>query len=474
MKLSFLLTITLLSILTINAQVPADSMYFGFNPPEDSAIIFAPGFISIDNRYDQNGVFSPDGKEFCFTVTNSDWSNSELYYTKLEDSVWRTPKKADFVNGVIWDPFFSPDGSSLIYCDNNPTNIWKLEKDSNNWANPVLLDSPVNSSSYEWSPSLSMDGTIYYYSRRNENIFWAKMENGSYTQTEEVESPINSFSDKEPFIAADESFLLICSTDRPGRFGQDDIFISYRKNNRWTNPKNVGPQINSSEIEFSPNLTPDNKYLIFTRRVAWQTNTPTDIYWVNTSFIEDLKLTNYEPYILNKIPNQTDSVGYIYSYTIPDSIFIDDDGNETLTFSAVQKNGNDLPEWLNFDPATRTFSGTPTAQTYYNIKVTATDTAGAFVSTIFILTIKGTVGISDVGCSESLKLYPNPANDKIQIEYKGMSQSDLCQMVSVDGKVVYTGLLETGSINVSDINRGLYIMKLFIKDEVICRKIIIE
>jgi hypothetical protein len=66
-----------------------------------------------------------------------------------------------------------------------------------------------------------------------------------------------------------------------------------------------------------------------------------------------------------------------------------------LTYTASLANGAALPLWLNFSPATRTFSGTPPADALSNltIKVTANDGTGLTVSDEFVLTLQGTVEV---------------------------------------------------------------------------------
>jgi len=44
--------------------------YFGQTPPDTLPIIFAPGIICLDNRFEARGAFSPDGISFYFTITN--------------------------------------------------------------------------------------------------------------------------------------------------------------------------------------------------------------------------------------------------------------------------------------------------------------------------------------------------------------------------------------------------------------------
>lgn len=62
---------------------------------------------------------------------------------------------------------------------------------------------------------------------------------------------------------------------------------------------------------------------------------------------------------------------------IPDDIFFDDDSSAALTYSVQLSDGKPIPAWITFDPATRTFSGTPAETAEYTIIVTAADKANA-------------------------------------------------------------------------------------------------
>ena len=52
------------------AQAIPDGSYFGQRPPGDSAVVFAPGIISLADADHNIGkvAFSPDGKECYITV----------------------------------------------------------------------------------------------------------------------------------------------------------------------------------------------------------------------------------------------------------------------------------------------------------------------------------------------------------------------------------------------------------------------
>ena len=74
-----------------------------------------------------------------------------------------------------------------------------------------------------------------------------------------------------------------------------------------------------------------------------------------------------------------------WHYVLPAATFADPDAGDVLHYSAARADGSPLPGWLNFDAATRTFSGmaSPTDAGLLALRVTATDTAGASVNLAF-------------------------------------------------------------------------------------------
>jgi hypothetical protein len=65
--------------------------------------------------------------------------------------------------------------------------------------------------------------------------------------------------------------------------------------------------------------------------------------------------------------------GQPFTFTIPDNIFIDDDSNTPLKYSATLINGNPLPSLISFDPGRRMFSGTPLETGEITIRVVVAD-----------------------------------------------------------------------------------------------------
>jgi Ca2+-binding RTX toxin-like protein len=120
--------------------------------------------------------------------------------------------------------------------------------------------------------------------------------------------------------------------------------------------------------------------------------TATDSSNATASSIFNLAITNTNdaPVLVNEITNQTALEDNAFSFIFEANTFSDVDADDSLTYSATQFDGSDLPSWLSFDAQTRTFSGTPTNAdvSTLNIKVTATDKDGATATDTFALTIE--------------------------------------------------------------------------------------
>ncbi|MFN3628594.1 MAG: putative Ig domain-containing protein [Casimicrobiaceae bacterium] len=99
--------------------------------------------------------------------------------------------------------------------------------------------------------------------------------------------------------------------------------------------------------------------------------------------------TNDAPEVGVPLANQSGRVGEALSWQLPAGAFFDVDAGDALTYAATLADGSALPAWLSFDAATGTFSGTPTAAGSVQLRVTATDLAGASASQSLTLTIAG-------------------------------------------------------------------------------------
>jgi hypothetical protein len=98
--------------------------------------------------------------------------------------------------------------------------------------------------------------------------------------------------------------------------------------------------------------------------------------------------TNDAPTVANAIPNQNATENSPFNFQFAANTFADVDANTTLVYSAQLANGDALPAWLGFDPATLSFSGTPGNGDIGNLTIRIIASDGiANVSAQFQLTV---------------------------------------------------------------------------------------
>ncbi len=309
--------------------------YFGQNPPDGKAELFAQGIMST-GLDELNAAFFPNNKEVIFSVILVPAKQWEwrLVMMKEENGRWSKPEIAEFnkdFSGV--DPFVTYDGNRIYFCSNRPRSgqgkpednfdIWYVDRTESGWTAPVNIGPPINSDKHEFYPSLTKDGTMYFQSRREggmgeSDIYFSKLKDGKYSTAEILPEPINSEgAEGDAFIAPDESYIILSAERKENNIGGSDLWISFKyPDGSWSKIVNFGLRVNSENAENCPILSPCGKYLFFTSRrsaeypdstivtydklqKAWTSpqNAPWfgDIYWVGAAIIKDIKdsiLTN--------------------------------------------------------------------------------------------------------------------------------------------------------------------------------------
>ena len=111
------------------------------------------------------------------------------------------------------------------------------------------------------------------------------------------------------------------------------------------------------------------------------------------SVFDDFNLSvanvNDAPTVAAPLVDQSANQGSAFSYTFAAGSFTDVDVGDTLSYGATLSSGAALPNWLNFNAATRTFSGTPANADVgsISVRVIATDRASASVADEFLLSV---------------------------------------------------------------------------------------
>jgi len=278
----WILAIALWGSSTVFAKPFAMGPYLGQTSPGTIAQVFAPGLIcdTRPHRWETHGHFSADGNTFCFRRL------AYVYITENTDKGWTTPKRIKTIPYKAWSPCLSADANSIYFSYKyDPSKGWSLHRcmrTSQGWSLPRELGPPLS----PWGAGFSVaaDNSIYFISERGR--FWVAPFVGN-TWPRAIKIPVEKGNLKgcHPGIAPDESFMVFYSI-RPGALSgtETDLYLTLRRpDGTWTKPRNMGPGINTGYYEFGARISPDKKYMFFTRSNGWNLNSysdTSDIYWV--------------------------------------------------------------------------------------------------------------------------------------------------------------------------------------------------
>jgi outer membrane protein OmpA-like peptidoglycan-associated protein/tetratricopeptide (TPR) repeat protein len=207
-------------------------------------------------------------------------NNEDFYKSVKVDGKWQA---ATYLSDNINTPQYnegaqsiSQDGKVLFFTGcNRPDglgrcDIYISQKKGDDWGKPFDLSPPVNTSGWESQPSISADGrTLYFVSNRKGgyggyDIWKSNLTEKGWSEPENLGPNINTaFDEQSPFIHPDDSTLYFCSNGWPG-LGGKDLFVSrLGTDGKWQKPENLGYPINSSGDENGLTLTANGTYAFF-------------------------------------------------------------------------------------------------------------------------------------------------------------------------------------------------------------------
>ena len=297
--------------------------YLGQAPPGSEPEIFARDIIS-DPMQNRDVAISPDGDEMYFGLASG--GIFTIIRSERVDGRWSRPEVAPFAADSDindFEPCISPDGELFLFLTTRVPegqeqkggwayqNIWAMDKREGGWSEPYDLGGPVNTEASEFFPSLTNDNTLYFTrgSGGEYYIYRSRPTDGGYSEPERLGPHVNAgTSQYNAFIAHDESYLIYLVTGNEENIGVADYYISFRnEDDTWTGPINMGEKINRPGARgASPYVTRDGRYFFFSstrplgegvtlsydliRNLYYEPqNGAGDIYWVEASFIEELR-----------------------------------------------------------------------------------------------------------------------------------------------------------------------------------------
>ena len=286
--------------------------YLGQSPPGDVPEVFGPDLVSTNKLEHSSPTFTSNLKCFFWTAiaypTNENVNT--IYFCQYEDGKWSDAKVAKF-SGEYSDNtllfykqklFFSSNRNQDQLSDSLETLHWTLKPNSKIWfaeladnefKKPKVFLNPFDKKPKILNLNFSSNGSMYFLSHlkgvtQQCGIFYAEKNGFDFLEPQPLPEFINSNNqDWTPFIAPDESYIIFSSTRNTLREDYGDLYISYKKNDgNWSQAFYMGDKINTESQERFPSVSPDGKYLFFTR---WTQENGQDIFWVSTNIIKELR-----------------------------------------------------------------------------------------------------------------------------------------------------------------------------------------
>jgi peptidoglycan-associated lipoprotein len=153
--------------------------------------------------------------------------------------------------------------------------IYYSKKDAQGkFAEPVMLNGTVNSHFHSSSAAFNKGNfnDIYYSSISTDKLKMSELYDRTYNMAIHHDTvvdnewkrgkdfPFNSvdYSNSHPAFSNDGKTMFFVS-DMPGGFGGSDLYVTTLNNGEWTQPKNLGLNVNTAGNECFPSVAPNGK-----------------------------------------------------------------------------------------------------------------------------------------------------------------------------------------------------------------------
>lgn len=252
-------------------------------------VVFAPEVVSIEGGSLFRGQFTPDGTEFYFfRKMDQGEENYRIWSTRLVDGHWIPSQRVDLgVEASDMYPTFSPDGEVMVISSYRPApgtdtyqaNLWLSRRDGSGWTEPTFMPEQSDTETYNPGPWFGPDQALYWVDvtwgtngrRLHRRASW----NGSTFGPPEANPYMEPWEDWgtdrmvwDATPAPDDSFVILGVSSRDpgtGRTQPSDLFVSFRDGGEWSEPIDLGPEVNREGFENFVTFSPDGSRMLFVR-----------------------------------------------------------------------------------------------------------------------------------------------------------------------------------------------------------------
>lgn len=209
------------------------------------------------------------------------WMNADEKYAVINlrslNTIYSEISPVEYAGGLV----FSSTKPNATGKNINPEtgepffDLYKVKRDGQNWGKIVPFSKNINSIRHEAAACFNGAENQIYFTRsgdrryvksRSKNVYHLKLytaKKGKFGWGRSGAFFLNDsiYSFAHPTLSEDGNVFMF-SSDIPGGYGGSDLYVSFRVGDKWTKPKNLGPNVNTSGDEVYPVLTSDGQ-LVF-------------------------------------------------------------------------------------------------------------------------------------------------------------------------------------------------------------------
>ncbi|MEO5907375.1 MAG: hypothetical protein ABIQ11_11655, partial [Saprospiraceae bacterium] len=252
-------------------QAYFDLMYADLAPDGTTGnpISFSP---NIRTQYHEGPCsFSADGNEIFFTRSNLSGGTGindakgqvqlKIYHAVKGTEDWEQIKELPFSSNEysIAHPALSNEGKFLVFSSNMPgglggMDLYVVERNGNDWLQPINLGSTINTKGNEVFPNWHSNGMLFFSSDGHSghgglDIFVTDSENGnSFNGIQHLDFPINSGRDDLGLIVSEDGKSGYFGSDRKPTKGKDDLYLWSSSQSIFCKTEAIAPVLVSKEL----------------------------------------------------------------------------------------------------------------------------------------------------------------------------------------------------------------------------------
>lgn len=252
---------------------------------------------AVNSEYSElNPVISPDGRTLYFGRKNHPSNrygvkgsetisgSQDIWFSEKVGDTWSSARRlSEVLNRDQYNTILSisPDGQTILLKGAYVNGTYETRgfsisnKTTGGWSVPVKIDIPgyeqLSKGKNEYG-YLTMDGKaiLLAFSRKknseDDDLYVSFYEDGRWSRPMDLGEGINTkYSETTPFLSADGKTLYF-SSDRPGGQGSQDIYLTRRLDDTWQNwrkPQNLGTPINTEEYDAYYSIAAKGDYAYF-------------------------------------------------------------------------------------------------------------------------------------------------------------------------------------------------------------------